>query len=88
MEYRRLGRTDLNVSLICLGTMTWGQQNTEADGHAQMDYALDQGINFIDTAETVFDPAAARRRKGRPSASSARGSRRAATATRSSWPRR
>jgi aryl-alcohol dehydrogenase-like predicted oxidoreductase len=51
MEYRRLGRTDLNVSLICLGTMTWGQQNTEAEGHAQMDYALDQGINFFDTAE-------------------------------------
>ena len=52
MEHRRLGRTDLNVSLICLGTMTWGQQNTEADGHAQMDYALDKGINFFDTAES------------------------------------
>jgi aryl-alcohol dehydrogenase-like predicted oxidoreductase len=51
MEYRRLGRTDLNVSLICLGTMTWGQQNTEAEGHAQMDYAVDQGVNFFDTAE-------------------------------------
>ena len=46
MEYRRLGRTDLRVSAICLGTMTWGQQNTEAEGHAQMDHALDQGINF------------------------------------------
>ncbi|UVF19905.1 aldo/keto reductase [Microvirga terrae] len=56
MEYRRLGRTDLNVSLICLGTMTWGQQNTEADGHAQMDYALDQGINFFDTAELYSIP--------------------------------
>jgi aryl-alcohol dehydrogenase-like predicted oxidoreductase len=56
MEYRRLGRTDLNVSLICLGTMTWGEQNTEADGHAQMDYALDQGINFFDTAELYSIP--------------------------------
>ncbi|NIX75351.1 aldo/keto reductase [Microvirga terricola] len=56
MDYRRLGRTDLNVSLICLGTMTWGQQNTEAEGHAQMDYALDQGINFFDTAELYSIP--------------------------------
>ena len=56
MEYRRLGRTDLNVSLICLGTMTWGQQNTEAEGHAQMDYALDQGVNFFDTAELYSIP--------------------------------
>jgi aryl-alcohol dehydrogenase-like predicted oxidoreductase len=56
MEYRRLGRTDLKVSLICLGTMTWGQQNTEAEGHAQMDYALDQGINFFDTAELYSIP--------------------------------
>jgi aryl-alcohol dehydrogenase-like predicted oxidoreductase len=56
MEYRRLGQTDLDVSLICLGTMTWGQQNTEADGHAQMDYALDQGINFFDTAELYSIP--------------------------------
>lgn len=56
MEYRRLGHTDLNVSLICLGTMTWGQQNTEADGHAQMDYALDQGVNFFDTAELYSIP--------------------------------
>jgi len=56
MQYRRLGRTDLNVSLICLGTMTWGQQNTEAEGHEQLDYALDQGINFIDTAELYSIP--------------------------------
>jgi aryl-alcohol dehydrogenase-like predicted oxidoreductase len=51
MEYRRLGRTDIKVSAICLGTMTWGQQNSEADGHAQMDYALDRGVTFWDTAE-------------------------------------
>ena len=51
MDYRKLGRTDLKVSAICLGTMTWGVQNTEAEGHAQMDYALDQGVNFWDTAE-------------------------------------
>lgn len=51
MEYRQLGRTDLRVSAIGLGTMTWGEQNTEAEAHAQMDYAVDQGINFFDTAE-------------------------------------
>ncbi|GFZ85607.1 aldo/keto reductase [Elstera cyanobacteriorum] len=51
MELRRLGRTDVQVSLICLGTMTWGEQNTEAEAHAQLDFALDRGINFIDTAE-------------------------------------
>lgn len=56
MEYRRLGRTDLKVSVICLGTMTWGQQNTEAEGHEQMDYALDQGVNFFDTAEMYAIP--------------------------------
>ncbi|HET6621237.1 MAG TPA: NADP(H)-dependent aldo-keto reductase [Dongiaceae bacterium] len=51
MEYRRLGRTDLRVSAICLGTMTWGRQNGEAEGHAQMDYALERGVTFWDTAE-------------------------------------
>lgn len=51
MKYNRLGASDLNVSEICLGTMTWGTQNTEAEAHEQMDYALDQGINFFDTAE-------------------------------------
>lgn len=51
MKYRKLGRTDLNVSVICLGTMTWGSQNSEAEAHEQLDYALDQGVNFIDTAE-------------------------------------
>ncbi len=56
MEYRKLGRTGLNVSSICLGTMTWGEQNTEAEGHAQMDYAVEQGINFFDTAELYSIP--------------------------------
>ena len=51
MQFRPLGRTGLNVSLICLGTMTWGRQNTEAEAHAQLDYALERGINFIDAAE-------------------------------------
>lgn len=51
MQKRRLGRTDLSVSRICLGTMTYGQQNTEAEGHRQMDAALERGVNFLDTAE-------------------------------------
>lgn len=51
MEYRNLGQTDIQVSAIGLGSMTWGQQNDEAEAHAQIDHALDQGINFIDTAE-------------------------------------
>src|SRR5262245_34159556 len=59
MKTRKLGRTDVMVSEICLGTMTWGLQNTEADGHAQMDYALDQGINFFDTAEMYAVPPSA-----------------------------
>ena len=56
MEYRLLGRTDLKVSAICLGSMTWGEQNTEAEGHAQLDYALERGVNFIDTAEIYSIP--------------------------------
>lgn len=56
MQKRRLGRTDLVVSKICLGSMTWGQQNTEAEGHAQLDLALDRGVNFIDTAEIYSIP--------------------------------
>jgi aryl-alcohol dehydrogenase-like predicted oxidoreductase len=56
MDKRRIGRTDLLVSKICLGTMTWGQQNTEADAHAQLDFALDRGVNFIDTAELYAIP--------------------------------
>ena len=51
MQHRPLGRTGLNVSLICLGTMTWGEQNTEAQAHEQLEHAVASGINFIDTAE-------------------------------------
>lgn len=51
MQYRPLGRTDLKVSLIGLGTMTWGEQNSEAEAHAQMDMAMAAGVNFFDTAE-------------------------------------
>lgn len=56
LEYRELGRTGLKVSSICLGTMTWGEQNTETEGHEQMDYALANGINFFDTAEMYAVP--------------------------------
>jgi len=51
LKYRKLGRTDLEVSLIGLGTMTWGEQNTEAEAHEQLDYALSRGVNLVDTAE-------------------------------------
>ncbi len=46
MKYNKLGKTDINVSHVCLGTMTWGCQNTESEGHEQMDYALEHGIIF------------------------------------------
>jgi len=51
MEYSQLGNTDLRVSKICLGTMTFGEQNSESEAHQQLDFALDEGVNFIDTAE-------------------------------------
>ncbi len=51
MEKRQLGQTDIKVTSVCLGTMTWGEQNTESEAHEQLDYALERGINFIDTAE-------------------------------------
>ena len=57
MKYVILPNTDIKVSKICLGTMTWGQQNTEDDAHEQMDYALEKGINFFDTAELYPVPA-------------------------------
>jgi aryl-alcohol dehydrogenase-like predicted oxidoreductase len=59
MKMKKLGRSGIEVSEICLGTMTWGLQNSEADGHAQMDYALEQGINFLDTAEMYAVPPSA-----------------------------
>ena len=51
MNYKNLGNTNIKVSTICLGTMTWGEQNTELEAFEQMDFALDQGVNFWDTAE-------------------------------------
>ncbi|MGF1527661.1 MAG: aldo/keto reductase, partial [Candidatus Competibacterales bacterium] len=59
MQYAHLGRSDIRVSRICLGTMTWGEQNSEAEAHAQLDYALDRGVNFIDPAEIYYVPARA-----------------------------
>jgi aryl-alcohol dehydrogenase-like predicted oxidoreductase len=56
MKYTKLPNTDLSVSKICLGTMTWGRQNTEMEGHEQLDFALEKGINFIDTAEMYAVP--------------------------------
>jgi len=60
MKYTILPNTNIKVSKICLGTMTWGNQNTEAEGHTQLDYAFEQGINFIDTAELYPVPAKAK----------------------------
>ena len=60
MKYRTLPGTELRVSEVCLGTMTWGEQNDEPEAHAQLGYALDQGVNFIDTAEMYPVPPNAR----------------------------
>lgn len=51
MEYRHLGRSEIKVSAVGLGTMTFGEQNSEAEAHEQLDYAYEAGVNFIDTAE-------------------------------------
>ena len=56
MKYRTLGSTNTKVSIICLGTMTWGEQNTEKEGFTQMDYAFNEGVNFFDTAELYSVP--------------------------------
>lgn len=56
MQYRRLGTSGIEVSVLCLGTMTFGEQNSESEAHAQLDYALQSGINFIDTAEMYAVP--------------------------------
>lgn len=57
MQYTTLGSTDIRVSKLCLGSMTWGQQNDEAQAHAQLDMAAERGVNFIDTAEMYSFPA-------------------------------
>ena len=59
MKYTTLPNSDIKVSKICLGSMTWGEQNTEAEGHEQLDYAIEQGVNFVDTAEMYAVPASA-----------------------------
>ena len=56
MKFKKLGNTNLDVSLICLGTMTWGEQNTQEEAFDQMDFSVDQGINFFDTAELYAIP--------------------------------
>ena len=56
MKFKKLGNTDINVSLICLGTMTWGEQNSQEEAFAQMDYSVNRGINFFDTAELYAVP--------------------------------
>ncbi len=56
MEFRKLGRSDIRVSVMALGSMTWGEQNSEAEAHAQLDLACDRGVNFIDTAELYAVP--------------------------------
>ena len=53
MKYRKLGNTDIDVSVICLGTMTFGEQNSQQDGFDQMNYAVERGVNFFDTAELL-----------------------------------
>jgi len=60
MKYTNLPNTNIKVSKICLGSMTWGNQNTEAEGHEQLDYAFNNGVNFIDTAELYPVPAEAK----------------------------
>ena len=62
MNFKQLGNTELKVSSICLGTMTWGNQNTKEEAFEQMDYAFDQGINFFDTAELYPVPMDAKHR--------------------------
>ncbi len=56
MQFTTLAKTDMKISRLCLGTMTWGSQNTETEGHEQMDYALEKGVNFWDTAEMYATP--------------------------------
>ena len=56
MKYKKLANTELEVSLICLGTMTYGEQNNEKEAHEQLDYSLSEGVNFIDTAEMYAIP--------------------------------
>src|SRR5262249_46969229 len=87
MRYRQLGRTGVKVSELCLGTMTFGEQNSEAEGHRQMDYAVDCGINIFDAAE-IYPCLQRLKPRATPSRSSAPGSRARTNATRLSLPPR
>ena len=87
MEQRQLGRTDLRVSALCLGTMTWGEQNDETQAFAQLDRARAAGVNFIDTAEMYPVPPALKPTRP-PNATSATISRPAAAARTGSSPAR
>ena len=53
MNYKKLGTTDIDISTICLGTMTWGEQNSQEEAFEQMDFSLENGVNFWDTAELL-----------------------------------
>jgi hypothetical protein len=88
MKYRKLGRTGLEVSAICLGTMTWGSQNSEAEGHEQMDYAVGAGRQLLRHRRTLSDDAAPPKPGAIPRRSSAPGSRSARNATTSCSPPR
>ena len=61
MNYKKLGTTDIDISTICLGTMTWGEQNSQEEAFEQMDFSLENGVNFWDTAELYPVPATAER---------------------------
>lgn len=61
MKYTKLGKTNIDISRICLGSMTWGQQNTQDEAFEQMDYALEKGVNFWDTAEMYPVPKTAQK---------------------------
>ncbi|WVM94193.1 aldo/keto reductase [Halopseudomonas pachastrellae] len=85
MQYRPLGRSNLKVSALCLGTMTWGEQNTQQEAFAQIDRARDAGVNFIDTAEMYrYRPRAIPTAPPKPSSATSLPS--AATATNGLWP--
>lgn len=85
MQYKILGPSDLKVSTLCLGSMTWGTRNTGDEAHAQIDMALDHGVNFIDTAEMYPTYPVLAKPLGAPKRSLATGWRAAGGAAMSLW---